>query len=40
MRRVVWVVAILPKLGGKGITKDITFEQSPERNEEMSHENI
>lgn len=33
-------VVILAKLGRKGITKNTTFEQSPESNEEMSHEDI
>lgn len=38
--RVVGVIAILTKLARKGVTKNITSEQNPERNEEMSHEDI
>lgn len=40
MGRAVGAVALLPKLCGKGIMKNIMFDQSPGRNEEMSNENI
>ena len=40
MGRVIGVVAILPKLGRKGIMRNLTFEQNPERNEEMIYEDI